>query len=139
LPRPSLATETLAEAELEDRVLAALLNAEVSVTEIILQALEARIVGLKKVVQLRWLLVAGWVRGCARLYGVHSGHPLSVGRVPGCVNTRGAIFLPAHIVLQIFTNDYRYARIFTVNYRPWRWTWTHSRSCESTRDSPNAS
>jgi hypothetical protein len=43
----------------------ALLDAEVSMTEIILQALEARIVGLKKVVWLRWLLVAGWVRGCA--------------------------------------------------------------------------
>jgi hypothetical protein len=30
-------------------------------------------VGLKKIVRLCWLLVAGCVRGCARLYGVHSG------------------------------------------------------------------
>jgi transcriptional regulator with XRE-family HTH domain len=36
--------------------LTALLNAEISVTEIILQALEARIVGLKKVVWLRCAL-----------------------------------------------------------------------------------
>ena len=42
--------------------LASLLDAEVSVTEVILQALEARIVGLKKGVRLGWLLVGGWVR-----------------------------------------------------------------------------
>jgi hypothetical protein len=53
--------------------LASLLDAEVSVTQIILQALKARVVGLKKIVRLCWLLVAGCVRGCARLYGVHSG------------------------------------------------------------------
>jgi hypothetical protein len=34
-------------------------------TQIILEALKARVVGLKKVVRLRRLLVAGWVRGCA--------------------------------------------------------------------------
>ena len=69
-------------------------------TEIILQALQARIVGLKKVVRLRWLLVAGWVRGCARLMLVHSGHPFSVGRVPGCCNTCGAISLSDILILQ---------------------------------------
>ena len=69
-------------------------------TEIILQALSTRIVGLKKVVQLRWLLVAGWVRGCARLMLVHSGHPFSVGRVPGCSNTCGAISLSDVLILQ---------------------------------------
>jgi hypothetical protein len=36
-------------------------------TEIIFQALEARIVGLKKLVRLRRLLIAGWVRRCARM------------------------------------------------------------------------
>ena len=44
-------------------------------TEIILKALQARVVGLKKVVRLVWLLVTGWVRGYARLYGVHSPLP----------------------------------------------------------------
>jgi hypothetical protein len=72
LPRTALATETLTEAEHAVLELASFLNAEVRVTQIILQALEARIVDLKKVVRLGWLLVAGWVRGCARLYGVHS-------------------------------------------------------------------
>jgi hypothetical protein len=62
--------------------LTALLNAEFRVTEIILEALEARIVSLKKVVGLGWLLDAGWVRGCARLRGVHSGHPFC-GPGPG--------------------------------------------------------
>ena len=35
-------------------------------TQIVLEALQARIVGLK-VVRLGWLLVAGWVRGRARM------------------------------------------------------------------------
>jgi hypothetical protein len=61
LPRPALATETLAKAEHAVLDLAALLDAEVRVTEIILQALQARIVSLK-VVRLGWLLVTGWVR-----------------------------------------------------------------------------
>jgi hypothetical protein len=78
-----LAEETSAEAEHAVLELTALLDGEVIVTEIILQALEARIVGLKKVVQLCWLLVvAGWVRGCARLYGVHSPLPFC-GPGPG--------------------------------------------------------
>jgi hypothetical protein len=92
LPRPALATETLAEAEHAVLKLAALLNAEVSVKEIILEALEARIVGLKKVVRLCWLLVAGWVRGCARLYGVHSGHPFC-GPGPGVLHHLRGHFL----------------------------------------------
>jgi hypothetical protein len=55
---------------------AALLDAQVRMTKIVLQALEARIVGLKKLVCVgRLLVVVGWVRGCARLYGVHSVHP----------------------------------------------------------------
>jgi hypothetical protein len=57
-----LAGETLVEPKHALLELAALLNAEVSVTQIILQAFEARIVGLKKVVRLGQLLVAGWVR-----------------------------------------------------------------------------
>jgi hypothetical protein len=67
------------------------------VTQIILQALEARIVGLMKVVRLP---VAGWVRGCARLMLVHSVHPFSVGRVPGCACTCGAIALSDVLILQ---------------------------------------
>ena len=65
-----LATETPAQTEDAVLELASLLNAEVRMAQIILQTLEARIVGLKKVVGLgRRLVVAGWVRGCARLYG----------------------------------------------------------------------
>jgi hypothetical protein len=94
LPDLRLAREPLAEAEHAILELAALLDAEVSVTEIILQALEARIVGLKKVVG---LLIAGWVRGCARLRVVHSGF-LSVGRVPRSGNSCGAIFMPTDTV-----------------------------------------
>jgi hypothetical protein len=41
LPRPALATETLAEAEHAGAELTSLLDAEVSVTQIILEALEA--------------------------------------------------------------------------------------------------
>ena len=94
-----LATQTPAEAKHAVLELAALLDAEVRVTQIILQALQARIVGLKKVVWLgRLLLVAGWVRGCARLYGVHSGHPFSVGRAPRSSNSCGAISFPVFTV-----------------------------------------
>jgi hypothetical protein len=56
-PRP-LATERLAKAEHAVPELAALLDAEVRVTEIILEALQARILGLK-VIRLGRLLVAG--------------------------------------------------------------------------------
>jgi transcriptional regulator with XRE-family HTH domain len=66
--------ELAAEAEHAVAELLALLNAEVRVTQIILQALEARIVGLK-VVGLGRLLVAGWVRVCARLCGGHEDTP----------------------------------------------------------------
>jgi hypothetical protein len=38
-----------------------------------------------------------------------------VGQVPGCANTRGAISFSDHIILQVFTNIYKSARIFTVN------------------------
>jgi hypothetical protein len=77
--------------------LALLPNAEVRVTEIILQALEARIVGLK-VVRLRQLLLfGGWVRGCARLFGVHSAPLLAVGRVPRSGNSCGAISFSTHL------------------------------------------
>jgi hypothetical protein len=63
-------------------------------TQIILQALKTRIVGLKKLIRLGGLLVVGgWVRGCARLYGVHRFLILSVGRVPGCCYTCGTISL----------------------------------------------
>jgi hypothetical protein len=106
LPRPALATETLAEAEHAVLELTSLLDAEVSVTQIILEALEARVVGLK-VVRLGRLLVAGWVRGCARLYGVHSGHPFSVGRVPGSSTSCGTISLCDALILEdllIFVN-----------------------------------
>jgi hypothetical protein len=92
--------ELAAEAEHALLELAALLDAEVSVTQIILQALQARIVGIKKVVRLGRLLMAGWVRGCARLYDVHSGHPFSVGRAPGCSRTAGAISLSDTLIIQ---------------------------------------
>jgi hypothetical protein len=94
----AVSTKTPAEAEHTVLELAALLDAYVRMTQIILQALEARIVGLKKVVRLRRLLVAGWVRRCARLYGVHSGHPFSVGRVPRSGNSCGAISFPTSVV-----------------------------------------
>ena len=68
-------------------------------TQIILKALEARIMGLKKVVGLGRLLIAGWVRGCARLMLVHSVHPFSVGRVPRSGNSCGAISLSTSIIL----------------------------------------
>jgi hypothetical protein len=100
LQRSGLATETLAQSEHALLELASLLNAEVSVTQIILKALEARIVGLKKVVWLRWLLVAGWVRGCARIFSVHSGI-LSVGRVPGSGSSCGAISLSDTLIIAV--------------------------------------
>jgi hypothetical protein len=97
--RDLLATEKPAQTEDALLELAALLDAEVRVTEIILQALEARIVGLKKVVQLRWLLVAGWVRGCARLYGVHSGFLSLCGPGPGVrQHLRGHLFIRRPII-----------------------------------------
>jgi hypothetical protein len=72
------------------------------VTEIILQALQARIVGLKKVIRLGRLVVAGWVRGYARLYGVHSVPPLvTVGRVPGSGNSCGAISLSDALIIAV--------------------------------------
>jgi hypothetical protein len=37
--------------------------------------------------------------GCARLFGVHSKPPSSVGRVPGCVRTRGTIPLSDALIL----------------------------------------
>jgi hypothetical protein len=87
---------TVAEAEHAILELASLLDAEVRVTEIILQALQARIVGLKKVVWLGWLLVAGWVRGCARLMLVHSGLPFC-GPGPGRrLPRRGRFYLRSY-------------------------------------------
>ena len=68
--------------------------------EIILQALEARIVGLKKVVRLRWLLVAGWVRGCARLMLVHMGI-LSWAGSRGVASTCGAISLSNALIIAV--------------------------------------
>jgi hypothetical protein len=72
-PDLGLAREPPAKAKHALLEFAVLLDAQVRVKEIILQALQARIVDLQKVVRLVWLLVAGWVRGCARLYAVHSG------------------------------------------------------------------
>ena len=59
LPDLGLARKPPAEAKHALLELAALLAAEVRMTQIILQALEARIVGLKKVVRYGRLLVAG--------------------------------------------------------------------------------
>jgi hypothetical protein len=99
----SLATETPAQTEDAVLELAALLDAEVSVTEIILQALEARIVGLK-VDRLRWLLVvAGWVRGCARLMLVHSGFLSLCGPGPGVLLHLRGHFLYIHILPLMLT------------------------------------
>src|SRR5215203_4885209 len=60
------------------------------------KALQAGVVRLYSVV----VIVSGWVRlGCARLCGVHSERPSSVGRAPGCSYTCGAIsFSLAHVV-----------------------------------------
>jgi hypothetical protein len=92
LQRSGLAAEPLAEAEHAVLELASLLDAEVRVTQIILQALEARIVGLKKVVGLGRLLVAGWVRGCARLLCGHKAAPCGPG--PGVrQHLRGHLFI----------------------------------------------
>jgi DNA-binding XRE family transcriptional regulator len=41
---------------------------------------------------------------------------LLVGRAPGCSNTCGAITLSNYILLQFFTNVYKYDKIVTVNY-----------------------
>src|ERR671920_1002094 len=39
-------------------------------------------------------------------------------RVPGCVTTCGAISLSdTHILTQVYTDIYKYGRIFSVNYR----------------------
>ena len=79
----ALESETPAEAEHAVAELLALLNAEVRVTQIILQALEARIVGLKVVRLRQVLLFGGWVRGCARIFGVHSPSFRFCGPGPG--------------------------------------------------------
>jgi hypothetical protein len=50
----------------------------------------------------------------------------------------GPLFI-AYILLQIFTNVYKYDKIFSVNYRPWRLTWRSSRNCVSMRDSLSVS
>jgi hypothetical protein len=98
-----LAAETPTEAEHAVLELASLLNAEVRVTQIILKALEARIVGLKKVVRLHRLLVAEWMGGCARLYGVHSGHPFC-GPGPGELQLlRGLFFSNIHSIHVLHT------------------------------------
>jgi hypothetical protein len=49
------------------------------------------------------VLLGEWVRmGCARLCGVHSKRAyLSVGRVPGCSSTCGAISLPVALILAV--------------------------------------
>jgi DNA-binding XRE family transcriptional regulator len=39
-----------------------------------------------------------------------------VGRVPGWCNTRGATSLSVHTISQLFTNVYKYDKLFTVNY-----------------------
>jgi hypothetical protein len=93
--------ELAAEAEHVLLELAALLNAEVSVTQIILQALEARIVGLKKVVGLHRLLVARWVRGCARLMLVHSDLRFC-GPGSGVVPHRRGHFLSDYFILPYY-------------------------------------
>ena len=55
------------------------------------QTLEAGIVRLYSVV----VILGGWVRvGCARLFGVHSEPPSSVGRAPGWYqHLRGHFFI----------------------------------------------
>ena len=61
-------------------------------------ALEAGVVRLYGVVVV--VILGGWVRaGCARLFGVHSVSPFSVGRVPGCVRTCGTIPLSDALIL----------------------------------------
>jgi DNA-binding XRE family transcriptional regulator len=74
--------------------------------------LEAGVVDLYGVV----VILSRWVRvGCARLCGVHSEPPSSVGRVPGCSNTCGATSLSDVLIilyLSVFClakySNYRY-------------------------------
>jgi hypothetical protein len=75
---------------------------------LVLEALEAGVVGLKKVVRLRWLLVvAGWVRGCARIRDGHEDHPFVV-RAPGGGNLAGAVFClrPHFSILLVFCKSF---------------------------------
>jgi hypothetical protein len=74
-------------------------------------ALEAGVVRLYSVV----VILSGWVRlGCARLCGVHSVSPFSVGQVPGSGCSCGAIPLSdANILLYMSTFVYEYAIMFS--------------------------
>ena len=98
---------------------AALLDAQVRMTKIVLQALEARIVSLKKVVRLRRLVVAGWVRGCARLFGVHSlsSKPFC-GPGPGVLqHLRGRFLSDIHIISFLTAFVYRINSVFMLFLR----------------------
>ena len=97
-------------------------------TEIILEALEARIVGLKKVVR----LLGFWsLDGCAGALDLCCPQwaSFSVGRVPGCCRTRGAVFFIRHPYYTILCgNCLLIVVIFYENssakYRAWRSTWS---------------
>jgi DNA-binding XRE family transcriptional regulator len=63
------------------------------------------------------VIIRGWVRvGCARLSGVHEGSSSWAGPRE-LVTPRGRSSLCSdYIILQRFTNDYKYDKVFTVNY-----------------------
>jgi DNA-binding XRE family transcriptional regulator len=64
-------------------------------------------------------LGCGRVRGCARLLSGHQDSLSCWSRPFGCLlgrRTRGAVFISAYTIPQIFTIVYRYGKIFTVNY-----------------------
>jgi hypothetical protein len=48
------------------------------------------------------MIFSRWVRRCARLVGVHRETPSSVGRVPGCSCTAGAIYVSPTIIPNIY-------------------------------------
>ena len=60
------------------------------------------------------------LHGRDRRLAVCSWYPqsfsVSVGRVPGCSSTRGAISLSNYTLPQRFTNVYKYSKIVSVNY-----------------------
>jgi hypothetical protein len=75
------------------------------------QALQTGVVRLYSVV----VILGGWVRvGCARLSSVHSEPPSSVGQVPGCCYTRGAIPLSDTHILPIY---YTFTTLLWYNFR----------------------
>src|SRR5215204_563068 len=77
------------------------------------RTLQASVVRLYGVV----VILSRWVRvGCARLCGVHSEPPSSVGRAPGCYRTCGAIPLSDVLTISFLTVFvYSFNTVFMLN------------------------